>query len=273
MPNKIFYNASLPRSGSTLLQNVMMQNPDIYSTPTSGVIEFILSARTLYSNVDAFKAQDPDIMREGFRSFCMSGIRGFFNGITDRPYVIDKSRGWLGNYDLIEFYSKEPPKILCMVRDLRAIFSSMEKNYRKNPDKDPMIVKVPELKNMTTSSRIDHFSISPPIGPSVEWLSEILHRGLDKNILFIRFEDFTSNPSREIEKIYDYLEIPLYEHDFDKVEQLTYENDVIHGIFGDHTINPLIRPVKNDFLEILGRDQCNRLKTHYSWYFEKFKYI
>lgn len=37
---KIFYNSSLPRSGSTLLQNVFNQNPDMYATPTSGVVQF-----------------------------------------------------------------------------------------------------------------------------------------------------------------------------------------------------------------------------------------
>ena len=66
MVKKIFFNASMPRAGSTLLQNVMMQNPDIYSTPTSGVIEFLLQARTIYSSGDAFKAQDAEEMKKGF---------------------------------------------------------------------------------------------------------------------------------------------------------------------------------------------------------------
>jgi sulfotransferase len=273
MVKKVFFNASFPRAGSTLLQNVLMQNPEIYSTPTSGVIEFLLNARTIYSTGDAFKAQDPEVMKAGFRNFCKSGLYGFFDGITDRPYVMEKSRGWLGHHDFIEFFTQEQPKIICMVRDLRAIFASMEKNFRKNPDKDVLIVNNVELKNMTTAARIDHFSVAPPIGPSVEWLSEVFHRGLDKNILFIKFEDFNSNPEKEIKKVYEYLEIPYFKHDFNNVEQLTHENDVIHGIFGDHKIQPQVKPVKNDFLEVLGKEQSNRLKTHYAWYFERFNYF
>ena len=134
MVQKIFFNASLPRAGSTLLQNILMQNPDIYSTPTSGVIELLSTARTLYSNGDAFKAQDPETMKSGFKNFCNKGFFGFYDGITDRPYVIEKSRGWLGYQDFVEFFMGEKPKIICMVRDLRSIFSSMEKNYRKNPE-------------------------------------------------------------------------------------------------------------------------------------------
>ena len=66
MVKEIFFNPSLPRSGSTLLQNVLMQNPEIYSTPTSGVIEFLLNARSIYTVGEAFKAQDPKEMEKAF---------------------------------------------------------------------------------------------------------------------------------------------------------------------------------------------------------------
>jgi sulfotransferase len=272
MVQKIFFNASMPRSGSTLLQNVMMQNPEIYSTPTSGVIEFLLQTRSIYTSGDAFKAQDPEEMEKGFKNFCKTGLYGFYDGITDRPYVMEKSRGWLGSYNFLNFFESEV-KMICMVRDLRGIFASMEKNYRKNPHKDPMIVNVGELKNMTTKSRIDHFSIAPPIGPSLEWLNEAIHQGYDKNILFIRFEDFSKNPEEEIKKIYEYLEIPYFSHDFNNVQQLTHENDIIHGIFGDHKIHPEIKPIPSDFMSILGREECIRIKSHYDWYFKKFNYF
>lgn len=273
MIQKIFYNASLPRAGSTLIQNILMQNPNIYSTPTSGVIEFLLNARNIYSSGDAFRAQDPKIMKDGFRNFCKAGLYGFFESITDRPYVIDKSRGWLGHQDFIEFFEGEIPKTICMVRDLRSIFSSMEKNFRKNPDKDPGIVNSHELKNMTTANRIDWFSINVPIGPSLEWLSEVIHRGQHQNILFIRFEDLTSDPEMELKKIYDYLDLPYFQHDFNNIEQLTHENDVIHGIFGDHQIQSKIKSVKNDYIEILGKEHSDRLRQHYDWYFKAFNYI
>ena len=54
---QIFYNSSLPRSGSTLLQNVFNQNPDMYATPTSGVVQFLEMIRMSFSQPE-FKAQD-----------------------------------------------------------------------------------------------------------------------------------------------------------------------------------------------------------------------
>lgn len=271
MVKKVFFNSSLPRSGSTLLQNVLMQNPEIYSTPTSGVIEFLLTARTLYTTGDAFKAQDPNEMQKAFQGFCKEGLYGYFNSLTDRPYAIDKSRAWLGNYRFSNFIEPNP-KIIVMVRDLRGIFASMEKNYRKNPHKDPQIVNGAQLKNMNTNTRLDHFSVSPPVGPALEWLYDSIQQGYDKNVLFIRFEDFTRNPEAEMKRVYNYLELPYFQHDFNNVEQLTHENDVIHGIFGDHQIKPKIEPLVEDYVDILGYHNCDKIKQHYAWFYQKFNY-
>jgi sulfotransferase len=272
MVQKVFYNASLPRAGSTLLQNVMMQNPDIYSTPTSGVVEFLLNARAIYSTGDAFKAQDQKEMAKAFHGFCKNGLYGYFNSITDRPYVIDKSRAWLGNFRFANFI--EPgAKAIVMVRDLRGIFASMEKNYRKNPHKDPQIVNGAQLKNMTADSRLQHFSTAPPVGPSLEWLYDAVQQGYDQHMLFIRFEDFTRDPETEIKRVYNYLELPYFKHDFENVEQLTHENDVIHGIFGDHEIQPKIQPLTEDYTSILGFHNCDKIKQHYQWFFNRFNYV
>jgi sulfotransferase len=271
MIKKIFYNSSLPRSGSTLLQNVLMQNPEIYSTPTSGVIDLLLTSRSIYSTNDAFRAQDPDEVKRGFINFCKEGLYGYYKEITDRPYVMEKSRGWAGNYNFLTLFD-ENPKILVMVRDLRAVFASMEKNFRKNPDKDPQIVNVAELKNMTTDSRLQYFSSTPPVGPSLEWLYDVFLQKYSDKIHFIKFEDFCQNTDVEMRKIYNYLELPYFRHDFNNVQQLTYENDVIHGIFGDHRINPQIRYQIPDYLDVLGEKNCQIIKENYKWFFEIFGY-
>ena len=70
MVEKIFYQSSLPRAGSTLLQNIMAQNPDIYTTPTSGVLELVFAARGNYTNSPEFIAQDAQLMKDGFLNFC-----------------------------------------------------------------------------------------------------------------------------------------------------------------------------------------------------------
>jgi sulfotransferase len=118
MVQKIFFQSSLPRAGSTMLQNILALNPDIYATPTSGVLELIYGARENYSNSPEFIAQDKNLMRDGYLAFCKQGMDAFYNEITDKKYVIDKSRGWGVHYDMLETIRGEQPKVICMVRDL-----------------------------------------------------------------------------------------------------------------------------------------------------------
>ena len=45
----LFFNSSMPRSGSTLLQNILGQNPDIAVTPTDGSLELLMGARAHFT--------------------------------------------------------------------------------------------------------------------------------------------------------------------------------------------------------------------------------
>ena len=271
MPNQIYFQSSLPRAGSTLLQNIIGQNPDFYVTPTSGVLELLYAARSNYSNSPEFKAQDSQLMQNGFKQFCLYGMSGFFNGITNKPYVLDKSRGWGIHYGFLNsFYPN--PKIICMVRDPRAIFASMEKNYRKNQDKDPGILNHSKMINTTTQKRVETWSSTPPVGLAFERLQQIFLEGINQKMLFVKFEDLCSNPDSELKRIYEYLELPHYQHDFDNVEQITVEDDEVYGIYGDHNIRKKIEPVRNNYKEVLGSFTCDYIKNKYGWFFKEFKY-
>jgi len=128
---QIFYNSSLPRSGSTLLQNVFNQNPDMYATPTSGVVQFLELIRMTFSQAE-FKAQDTKVMEKAALSFCREGMKGFASSISDKPYFIDKSFYWGMHFNYLKLINDEDPKIIIMIRDLRDIFASFESNHRKN---------------------------------------------------------------------------------------------------------------------------------------------
>lgn len=272
MPKQIFFQSSLPRSGSTLFQNIMGQNPDFYVTPTSGVLELVYGARANYSSSPEFKAQDPELMKSGFLHFCRYGIEGFFAGVTDKPYVIDKSRGWGIHYGFLSSFYPDP-KIICLVRDLRGIFASMEKNFRKSQHLDAGIVNHSEMKGTTTEKRIDLWAQSQPVGMAIERLYEIFKQGIDKKMLFIRFEDLTENPEKEIKRVYEYLGLPHFQHDFKNVQQLTKEDDNVYGVYGDHTIRPEIVPLKKDYNDVLGKNASNWIKSNYQWFYDEFKYF
>ena len=270
---KLLFNSSLPRSGSTLIQNIFAQNPDFYCTPTSGTLELIYGARANFSSDPTFKAQDPDLMKKGFQGFCYNGLNGFYNAVTEKPVVLEKSRGWGIHYDLLQFVTGEQPKVICMVRDLKQIVASMEKKFRSAPETDIGIVSHGELRNTTTPKRVDHYLSTQPLGLALERLSEIFRQGINEKMLFVRYEDLCKSPEQTLKTIYSYFELPLYEHhNFNNIIQVTEEDDSIHGIFGDHKIRAKLERADNDPERILGQDICNWLDNTYKWYKNLFKY-
>lgn len=272
---KIFFQSSLPRSGSTLLQNIIGQNPDFYVTPTSGVLELLYASRLNFTNSSEFKAQDQETMKSAFASYCKAGLEGFYNGIPeakDKKYIMDKSRGWgIHQGFLNTFYPGS--KIICMVRDIRAIFASMEKNFQKNQHIDSGIVNHAEMSGTTTEKRVNIWANSQPVGLAIERLYQIIREGKNYNILFVKFEQLTRNPQDTLNQIYDYLEVPKYTHDFNNVQQITQEDDAVYGIYGDHKIKKEVKPLIDNYNDVLGVDISNSIKHSFKWFFDYFNYV
>jgi sulfotransferase len=106
----------------------------------------------------------------------------------------------------------------------------------------------------------------------MERLYQIVKEGINEKMLFIKFENLTQNPQKEIEKVYNFLELPQFKHDFNNVEQITQEDDQVYGMYGDHTIKSKVEPVKKDYNQVLGTQAANWVKNNYKWFYDTFKY-
>lgn len=264
---KIFFNSSMPRSGSTLLQNILGNNPEIHATPTNSLLDFLNASKKVFTKSPSIKAQDSEAMKKAFLTYCRYGMEGFFDGLTDKKYVIDKCRTWAVNKGFLEsFYPN--PKVVCMVRDLRDIVASMEKNYRKYPHIDSM----DDASTINQRVSVWMGEKSKPVGVTLNNLRETIRRGYNKGMLFVRFEDLCREPKLVMEKIHEYLEIEYYDYDFNNIKQVTFEDDRFHGIFGDHNIKPQVKEVKSVAREVLGEHIYDRLYKNNKWYFDYFSY-
>lgn len=271
MIQKVFYSSSLPRAGSTLIQNILAQNPLIHTTPTSGIYEMFSQTRVVFTEGQEFKAQNREETTKGYRGFLKSAIYGYYNEVTDRPYVVDKCRGWISDYNFINEYDPGA-KMICMVRDLRGVFASLEKKYRKNPLHEHYIANFAQMTGTTTEKRVIHWSNNVPTGPSIERLYQCIQDGTHQHILFVRFEDLCANPNHEMARIYDYFGLPNYQHDFDNIPQYTHENDNIYGVFGDHVIKNSLKLPEENYTEILGPEGCRLITEGYKWFYDAFGY-
>lgn len=277
----IFFNSSMPRSGSTLIQNILGQNPVIHVTPTDGSLELLYAARMNFTSSPEFKAQDSELMLKAWRQFCFGGLQGYCNGLTDKPNVCIKSRGIGIHFDWFNNFMEEKPKIICMIRNMKSILSSVEKLYRNNPDYHSNMINFSQLMGTTREKRVDLWlgsnpkEVIPLVGLALERFYEMENLGIDKHVLYVKLEDLSQNPKKELNRIYKYLELPYYEHDFNNIEQITVEDDSFYGLSPNlHKINKKIMPSIPDYYDILGKNICQHIDNNglTNWYQRKFGY-
>jgi sulfotransferase len=270
----IFFNSSMPRSMSTLLQCILNQNPEICATPTDPVLEYLYGARMNFTDSLEVKAMDQELALKTWRGFCRGGLTGYAAAYSDKPHICIKTRGGTIHYRWFESFMDEKPKMICMVRNLKSIFSSMEKIFRRTPEYHQAIQNHGEMKGTSTAKRIDAWVASPPVGLALERLQQTMLEGINKEVLYVRAEDLTSYPEREMNRIYGYLGLKSFKHDFQNVEQTVKEDDSVYGLAGDlHTIRRSVQPFTPDYNTILGKQVCDWIDNTFAWYQQGFGYM
>lgn len=174
----------------------------------------------------------------------------------NRPIIFDKSRGWMGRLDLAEEVLGRKIKVLVSVRDVRDVIASFERLWRKNTAHRQFGQEAGQFHLWQTLLGRCEVWMSPRmvVGSAVHSLQNALLKGYRDRMHFIEFEELTRHPKETMEKVYEFLGEPYYEHDFDHVEQVTHEDDEMHGIPELHIIRPKIEPVEPQWPKYLGRE-------------------
>lgn len=268
---RLIFNSSLPRSGSELLQVLLHQNPRIYGSPTSPLLEYQFAARA-NMNLAEVKAQPAKLMADSFNVMCRYMSDGYYDPLTDRPIVCDKNRGWAHYYEWVEQWNPDP-KMICMVRDLRSIIASMERIFRKTRHLPVGTDDPAKLQNMTTDQRARFWLSSFPVGLAMQRLADTYQRGLDRKMLMIRYEDLCCKPQETMNQVYEFIGEPQFQHDFDNIVKEVVEDDSHFGVYGSHSVAPKLRPAKPcDWSDVLPKEIAAQIKRDNAWYFETFNY-
>lgn len=214
----------VPRSGSTLLCNILNQNPEFYAGDTSPLPEIVSTLVNKFSTngeIQSALIKDSEGTMLKLNTMIQSVIEAWYEG-EDRV-IFDKSRGWTFNAVLLgELFSTA--KIIATVRDLRNVFGSVEKQHRKTPVFD--LASNPNEK--TIMDRADKM-MSPEgmIGQCVVGMEDAMARVQDR-VFVVQYESFTLDPRSKMVELYDFLGQPYFEHDFEGVENVAEEVDGLY---------------------------------------------
>ena len=241
---KLFFLVAMPRSGNTMFASIMNQNPNIVCTANSITLE-IMKDLFLLKKTDVFKNY-PD--HQSLDNVLDSVFVNYYRDWTQK-YIIDRGPVTLtGNFNLMKKHFKKPFKCIVLLRDLMDVLASYMKWYTENPNTfiDKLNLKNDEEKLFML------MNINGAIAKDLEAIKnsynypEICH--------FIKYDDLVQNPEEEINKVYTFLNIPYYPHQFTNLQQID-----INGMSYDDTI------LGNNMHTI----RTNEIKKAYNPYIEK----
>ena len=91
----IHFCGGLPRSGSTVLMNILGQNSSVFTTGTCALYD-ILSNNIVTStrSTKPLLAMSVDQADRAMYGFVHGAVKGWFEALTDKPTIISKRHGW-----------------------------------------------------------------------------------------------------------------------------------------------------------------------------------
>lgn len=256
----VHFVSGMPRACSTLLCNLLAQNPRVHATATSGVHEIGYIARGFF-DTEEFKTMAPLEGEAQYLDFVRGGISHAYDSMTERPIVVDKCRSWVGHLD--QLYKVFPDaKVIVPVRDVRGVLASLEKLRREHPSRFTGIEKANPQNWTTIEKRSQGWLSIPPLSIALERIHDA--RRFANRLLFVHAEELTANPQAVMDAVWEYLGEDAFIHNTQAVDQYTREHE-LGWPYGDHAIRSEIQPLVKDWQEVLGRQFSEAINQKFTW--------
>lgn len=261
---KFYFISGLPRSGSTLLCNLLLQNPNFHATSTSSLLELIIQLRDNWTSLESHK-NNPE--GQDKLAVIKAVIENYHK--TNKPIIFDKNRGWTNHIEFLQkILGEENVKIICCVRNLEDIISSFEKLFRKNRADGEIHgeFKIPKMKTLQGRAEI-WTSDEGVIGRPYINLKDAFDRGLESRLVLLPYEYFTRNTEESMKALYDFIDEPYFKHNFENIEQKIFEDDLGYGWGSDlHKIKEgKIIPSESDAKIVLGEKLAELYSNKEFW--------
>jgi sulfotransferase len=229
MKRKLYFLSGLPRSGSTLITSILMQNPDIYteSNGNSPVCNLMWDLQTSIKGDIANELITVAGKKDKIKDLMKAIPEAYYSDVK-QPIIIDKCRNWTHpvNLEMILNYIDENPKIIVTTRNLVDVVKSWI--YVRKQNKHPN----PEEGILDEGSE--------PIMRAFRAFEFAKKEG-GKKYLFIDYEKIVNEPEQIIKEIYDFCEWKTFKHSFKNIINTRPNLDKFYnGLDGLHDIRPEI---------------------------------
>lgn len=257
----IHFVAGLPRSGSTLLINLLKQNPDIHGEAVSSLCSIFSSINYSWDKIEA-NQEYPNL---NAKVNCLKAVLNHYHDEYPKNIVFDKDRLWISQIGLLEYVYQKPVKMLIPVRNPAEILASFEKIRKNNPIHTTLSDDT--LKEATSIAGRAYFFAGPngTMGLAYQAMKDAVTMGYLDRMLFVDYNRFCNSPKSQMKRIYDFFELPNFEHDFKKIDQVEQYNDIAVKLPNLHKIKPSLQKTTVNVVEYLGLDLYQQYNREIFW--------
>ena len=260
MHNKIHFISGLPRSGSTLLSALLSQNPRFHASMTSPMESLFKSLLQGMSQNNEYALFIDNEQRKKILSSCFAA---YYHYLQPDQVVFDTNRAWTTRVAaLMELFPHA--KVICCVRNVGWVVDSIEKIIRNNAFEPSKIFNCEA--NGTVYSRAEGLtSATGMVGFSLNALREAVFGPYADRLLLVRYESLTADPLNTLQKIYQFIDEPLFVHDAHNLPicKKALEFDARLGTPGLHSVGAKVH--NNLRRSILPPDLFNRYEPFSFW--------
>lgn len=263
----------LPRSGSTLLMNILNSNPDIYTTGTCPLPYVLDGMKQATSQISEFIAMDQDTLDQSMSNFLRYGMDGWFQAQTQKPHVISKSRTWDQQLRYL-FRIYENPKFIVVLRDPRDIICSFEKLLAKYPHISMGSREWPFEWN-DFNKRIEYYCTDSGanLGRPLMMMPHV-HEYMQKypqNFFIFKWEHLCKDPHASLRSLYSWMEIPYHDHDLNNIPASDYvEHDAVYRSLVSHKTRHQFEPQGPQWPKYMTSQQSDVILHNLEWFYSTF---
>lgn len=230
MGKTFHFLAGLHRSGNTVLSSILNQHPDIYSSPLSPTAEYMWRCHNAKSDLEYERSTKYPQRTKNLISNMLDNY--YFD--VDKPIILDRDKNWAhpANIAMMKEYLDFKPKIVFTTRPIIEILASF------------IAVDISTIIRWMNQS-----SFQPDTSlPLNDNLCDFLMNGdsqLNRALLalqsidnpdnagmihVVKYEDLLNTPQEVMDKIYDFLEIEKFKHNFTNIIRIEEYNEAAAGL-------------------------------------------
>ena len=230
--NKFVLLAGLPRTGSTLLANILAQNRKFYLEGNSGLCQLMWDMTQSCDN-NCHEQLTANGKLDAVKINITSALPNLYYKDVSDKVIFDKCRPWVipANMSMAKKYISPDIKAIVLVRPIDEIIKSFAKlNFKGVGDASIYSELLDDNSEVLMRSFLATYKAA---------------QAKESNCLFVSYDTLVSDPVSVLNKIYKFINEDKFIHNTTRIKQTVAEDDWAYGVKNMHKIRNKISKIEN----------------------------